>query len=286
MPGLTGNPFYTSVGCGAAAEAAKLGLQFAVQGASTYAVGLQTQVVNAIVASKPAAIMISVTDPQAMIAPLAQAKAAGIKVLTIDGDLSDQSIAMSNIQADDVKGGALAAQALAKLVNYKGNVLIIDNAAGNSTVAAERQKGFQDALKAYPGIKDLGVQYSNNETSKAASIAAVAANTNSNLTGIYTMETNNTEGAVTGLREAGKTGKVMLVGFDTSDPIVQAIKAGAVQADIVQFPYGEGVLGIQTAANALEGKTVPREQTAPFVVATPANIDTPQVQKYIYKTHC
>jgi hypothetical protein len=24
----------------------------------------------------------------------------------------------------------------------------------------------------------------------------------------------------------------------------------------------------------------------PFVIATPENIDTPEVQKFIYKTHC
>jgi ribose transport system substrate-binding protein len=287
IPGLTGNPFYTSVGCGASTEAGLLGVKFSVQGASTFSVPLQTQVLNAVIASKPAAIMISITDPVAMSAPLERAKADGIKVITIDGDLTNKSVAVTNIQSNDITGGQLAADALGKLVGgRKGQVLIIDNATG-SIISGDRAMGFENELKAkFPNITVLNTQYSNNSTATAASIARTAATTNSNLVGIYTLETDNTEGAITGIREAGKTGKVYLVGYDTSDPIVAGLQAGAVNADIVQFPYGEGMLGIQSAVNAIDGKPVPRDQTVGFVVATPSNVNSAAVQKYIYKTHC
>jgi ribose transport system substrate-binding protein len=287
IPGLTGNPFYTSVGCGASTEAATMGVKFSVQGASTFSVPLQTQVLNSVIASKPAAIMISITDPVAMYAPLAKARADGIKVITIDGDLENQSVGVTNIQSNDITGGQLAADALGKLVGGRsGQVLIIDNATG-SIISGDRAKGFVDELKAkFPNITVLNTQYSNNSTATAASIARTAASTNPNLVGIYTLETDNTEGAITGIREAGKTGKVYLVGYDTSDPIVAGLQAGAVNADIVQYPYGEGVLGIQSAVDAIEGKPVPRDQTVGFVVATPSNVNTATVQKYIYKTHC
>jgi ribose transport system substrate-binding protein len=287
IPGLTGNPFYTSVGCGASTEAAMLGVKFSVQGASTFSVPLQTQVLDSVVAGKPAAIMISITDPVAMFAPLERAKAAGIKIIMIDGDLTDKSVAVTDIQSNDITGGMLAADALGKLVGTrKGQVLIIDNATG-SIISGDRAMGFVNELKAkYPNITVLNTQYSNNSTSTAASIARTAASTNPNLVGIYTLETDNTEGAITGIREAGKTGKVYLVGYDTSDPIVAGLQNGAVNADIVQFPYGEGMVGIQSAVNAIEGKPVPRDQTVGFVVATPSNVNTAAVQKYIYKTHC
>jgi len=286
IPGLTGNPFYTSVGCGAAAEANKMGVKFSVQGAATFSVPLQTQVLTAVTASKPSAIMISITDPVAMLAPLAKAKADGIKIVTIDGDLANKSVGVTNIQSNDITGGKLAADALGPLVGGKGQVLIIDNATG-SIISGDRAKGFEDELKAkFPNMKVLNIQYSNNSTAAAASIARTAATSNPNLVGIYTLETDNTEGAITGIREAGKTGKVKLVGYDTSDPIVAGLQDGAVSADIVQYPYGEGMLGIKSAVAAIEGKPVPRDQAASFVVATPANVSTAEVQKYIYKTHC
>lgn len=38
--------------------------------------------------------------------------------------------------------------------------------------------------------------------------------------------------------------------------------------------------------DALAGKPIDRQVQTPFVIATPENIDTPEVQKFIYKTHC
>jgi ribose transport system substrate-binding protein len=285
IPGLTGNPFYSTVACGAKSVASKLGVDFSVQGAPTFAVTAQTPVVEAVVAAKPNAIMISNDDPKAMIAPLKAAQSAGIKVVNIDGDLADKSVGFTNIQSNNLAGGKLAGQEMGKLLKGKGSVVIIDNDPG-FPIAEQRVQGFKNAIAKFPGIKVLGVQYSHNETANAASIVTSTAAAHSDLAGVYTVETNNTEGAITGVREAHLNGKVKIVGYDTSDPIVAAIKNGTVSADVVQYPYGEGQLGLQSIVKEMQGKSVPREQTQPFVIATPANINTAKVQRFIYKISC
>jgi ribose transport system substrate-binding protein len=285
VPGLTGNPFYSTVGCGAMSVASTLNVDFSVQGAPQWDVAKQTSIVNAIVTTKPAAIMISINDPKGSIAPLAAAKAAGIKVVTIDGDLEDTSIAVTNIQSDNLKGGQLAGEKMGALMGGQGTVAIIDNDPG-FPISEQRVQGFETALKAFPGIKSLGVQYSHNDTSKAAGIVSASITSHADLKGVYTVETNNTEGAITGVRESGKTGQVSIVGYDTSDPIVAALHAGTLAADVVQYPYGEGKLGLQSAVDAVHGKSVPRNQSQPFVIATQQNVDTPEVQQYIYKINC
>jgi ribose transport system substrate-binding protein len=287
IPGLTGNPFYSTVACGAAAEAKKLGAQFSVQGAPTFAVNAQTPVVEAVTAKKPSAIMISNDDPKAMIPPLLQAQKQGIKIVNIDGDLAEKSIGVTNIQSNDTVGGQLAGKAMGKLVGNKhGDILILDNSPG-FVISEERRNGLIQVLqKQYPNLHILPVQYTNNETSTAASDVRSTAAAHKNLVGVYTVETNNTEGAVTAIKEAHLTGKVKLIGYDTSPPIVAAIHSGLVSADIVQYPYGEGMLGLKSAVMAVKGQSVPREQTQPFVVATKANINSAKVQKFIYKTSC
>ena len=285
VPGLTGNPFYNTVGCGAAAKAEELGVDFKVQGSPEFDVAKQTAIVNALVAEAPDALMISVTDSTAMKLPLAEAKAAGIDIITIDGDLEDKSIALTNIQSDNEEGGALAAENLAKLVGEKGAVLGINQSPGNP-IGEAREKGFKDKLAEYPGMTYLETQYSENSTATAAQIASAAATSNADLVGVYTMSTNNTEGAITGVREAGKTGVVRVVGYDTSEPILQALEDGTVDGVVVQYPYGEGQSGVQSAVDASEGRDVPREQTAPFVFATPENQASDEVQQYVYKTDC
>ena len=285
IQGVTGNPFYISVGCGGLAEAKKLGVDFNVQGPQQYQPQMQTSVLDAVIAAHPNGIMISEDDPVAMTPTLLQAKARGIKILMIDGDTKDMSVPISNIQSDDTKGGALAADALAKLVDGKGEVMALMNSPA-ALVARERLEGFQDEIKKYPGIKYLGVQYSNNETSRAAQAVSSTAAAHPGLVGVFAITTNNTEGAATGVRDAERVGKIKVVGFDTSDPIVQDIRKGLVSADVVQAPYQIGELGVETMVDALEGKTVPRELRTPFVVATPRNVDSPEVTKFIYVTRC
>ena len=65
------------------------------------------------------------------------------------------------------------------------------------------------------------------QQAQAATIVSTTASSNDNLVGVYTMATNNTEGAVTGLREAGMTpDDVRIVGYDVSEPILQALEDG------------------------------------------------------------
>ena len=283
--GLTGNPFYATVACGGSDMARQLNVAFDAQGPAQYQAALQMRVLDAVIASKPDGILFTADDPVALTATLIQAKAMGIKIISIDGDVQDMSVAIANIQSDNVQGGMQAAKALAAAIGGKGKVLAMMNSPA-ANVAQQRLRGFTEELKNYPDITFLGVQYSNNQTVKAAGIVTATVAAHPDLAGIFTITTNNTEGAATGVREVGGIGRIKIVGFDTSDPIVEAIRNGTVTADIVQYPYQVGQLGVKMMVDALDGKPVERQVNTPFVIATKDNIDTPEVQKFIYKMKC
>jgi ribose transport system substrate-binding protein len=285
IQGVTGNPFYMSVSCGAAEAAKRLGVTFDAQGPQQYTPALQMRVLDAVIAKQPDAIMFTADDPVALTATLIEAKQRGIKIVSIDGDVKDLSVAVANIQSDNFDGGGQAAKQLAELIGDKGEVMALMNSPA-ANVAQQRLQGFQEEIAKHPGISFLGVQYSNNQTAKAASIITSTVAAHPDLAGVFTITTNNTEGAATGVREAQREGKIKIVGFDTSDPIVEAIRKGIVAADIVQYPYRVGQLGVEMMVDALQGKPVERQVHTPFVIATPQNIDTPEVQKYIYRTNC
>ena len=288
VPGLTGNPFYNTVACGAQKKADELGIDFTYQGAPEFDVAKQSAIVSALIGEKPDAIMISVTDPDAMIPPLQEAKDAGIDIIGIDGDLSDPSILSTNIQSDNHEGGTLAAKSLVEAVgeDVGGDVLGLSNNPG-SPIGEQREKGFTDELAKHPKFKYLGTQFTNNQQADAATIVSTTASSNANLVGVYTMATNNTEGAVTGLREADKTvDDVKIVGYDVSAPILTALEAGDITGLVVQYPYGAGQKGVETAVALANGETVERNQKTDFVFATPANVASEEVQKFIYKLDC
>lgn len=285
IQGVTGNPFYMSVTCGGAEAAKRLGVTFEAQGPQQYTPALQMRVLDAVIAGRPDGIMFTADDPVALTATLIEAKERGIKILSIDGDVKDMSVAVANIQSDNFEGGGQAGKKLAELIGDKGEVMALMNSPA-ANVAQQRLQGFQEEIAKHPGITFLGVQYSNNQTAKAASIITSTVAAHPDLAGVFTITTNNTEGAATGVREAQREGRIKIVGFDTSDPIVEAIRKGIVSADIVQYPYRVGQLGVEMMVDALRGKQVDRQVHTPFVVATPQNIETDEVQKFIYRTNC
>lgn len=286
IPGLTGNPFYNTVSCGAGTEAKAKGASFEYLGSPTFDVQKQTAVVQQVTLTKPGAILISVTDPKAMEAPLKAAKDKGIKIITIDGDLADTSIGISNIQSDSLAGGKLAGIAMAKAVGSSGTVLPIDNSTG-FVPSKQRTDGFAAGVKSVsPNIKVLPVQYSNNDPAKAASFVQQAAAAHPDLVGVFGAETNNTQGALTGVREAGKQNKIKVTGYDTSDPIVTALKAGQLLGVVVQNPRGEGVQGVDSAIAAMQGQSVPRNQAADALFVTPATVNSDKAKSYIYDVNC
>ena len=284
VAGVQAEPFYISLQCGAEAEAKKLGYELTTQAPQKFDAPLQTQIVNALGANPPAALLIAPTDDTAMLAPIQQVKSRGTKIIEVDTALKDTSVAESSISSDNAQGGKLAAQTMAKLAGGKsGSVLVLDTKAGTSTTAA-RAKGFEDELKNTPNLKSVGIQFTDNDPAQAASKVTAALASTPDLIGVFATNLNTGEGAATGLRNGGKTGQVNLIGFDASPSEVDGLKKGDYQALIAQDPGNIGTQGVDQAVAALEGKPVTRNLTAQLHSITKADMDANS--QYFYKQSC
>jgi ribose transport system substrate-binding protein len=173
---------------------------------------------------------------------------------------------------------------LAGLVGGKaGSVLVLNTKAGTSTTDA-RAAGFEDEIGKYPNLKYVGQQYTDNEPDQAASKVTATLSANPDLIGVFATNLNSGEGAATGLRNAGRTGAVNLVGFDASPKQVEDLRNGAVQALIAQDPATIGRTGVEQAVAALEGKPVDRDVETELVALTKADMEANS--KYFYKQKC
>ena len=285
VEGVTGNPFFTSLTCGAKAEAKKLGVKFSSQGGDQYSPEAQTPVLNAVIAKKPDGIIISPMVGDAMVTPLTQAKQAGIKLAFADTKASDDSLAVSFVASDNYVGGQLAAKTLAEKIGDKGKVMVLGAQPGISTTDA-RQKGFEDEIKKHPGITYTGVQFSDSDPAKATSKMSAALSKDADLAGVFAVSTQEVEGAATAVTQADRAGKIQLIGFDTSPPILEAVEAGAVQALIVQKPLEMGQVAVQQLVRSLKGEKTTKVINTDYVVLDKSNMEKPEVNQYIYKTSC
>jgi ribose transport system substrate-binding protein len=285
IPGVSAEPFYISMRCGAEAEAKAKGYTVKTQAPQKFDPSDQTPIVTGVLANKPAAVLIAPTDDKAMAGPMKQLKDAGVKVVEVDTSLRDTSIASSSISSDNEQGGQKAADTLAKLVGDKrGSVLVLNTIAGTSTTDA-REKGFAEEIKKYPNITYIGQQYTNNDAAESARKVTATLSSTPDLIGVFATNLNTGEGAATGLRTAGKTGQVDLVGFDASPKEVSDLKNGSFQALIAQDPATIGKDGVDQAVAALgQGGTVTRNIATDLVSITKDNMD--QNSKYLYRSSC
>lgn len=284
VPGVSGDSFYITMGCGIRSEAAKYGLKINEQAPQQFDPSQQTPIVSGVVAKKPAGMLIAPTDAQAMVPPLLRAKQAGLKLGTVDTTLSKDGIASFGVSTDNRKAGAAAADTLAKLIGDKGKVLVIAFKAGVST-SDERQNGFLDEIRSkHPNITALKPQVNDNDPAKAASIVSATLSANPDLTGIFATNQFAAEGAATGLRNAKKQGTVKLVGFDAGPVQVQQLKRGEVQALVAQQPHKIGVQAVDDMVKLLKGQR-PAAHTGTGTVAITRD-DLKSGGSAVYKTKC
>jgi ribose transport system substrate-binding protein len=286
IQGVAGDGFYVTMGCGIQAEAKKIGnITVNIQGPSQFDPTLQNPIIESVTAAKPNAILIAPDDVSASRPPIAAAMSAGIKVVLVDTTLSDPSGAVSQISSDNLAGGADAFTAIKQLVPGGGQVLVVNVKPGVSTTD-QRQQGFATAAQADSKFKYVGTQFDQDSASVAAQVTLAALQKNPGIVGIFAANLFSAEGAATGVRQAGKSGKVKIVGFDAEPDEITALQQGTVQALIAQSPYTIGTDAVDQAYAALTGKATTPKIGTKFTIITKANLSSSASQAAIYKTSC
>jgi ABC-type sugar transport system, periplasmic component len=288
MVGVKGDPFYISMQCGAQEKADELGVNLQVQGPDKFDATLQNPLLDAVAAAKPDALLVAPDDVKASVTPLKRIQDAGGKVVLVDTTVDDTTIGVSRISTDNKLGGEKAAEALNTLMNgASGKVLVISTDPGVSSVDA-RIAGFEEAVKTKYTNFTLAsdAQYSHNEPQQAARIVQAALQRDPDIVGVFATNLFSAQGTATGIRAAGKQGKVKVVGFDAGPDQIKQLQAGDVQALVAQKPYDIGVRGVEQAANALTSKPVEASIATESIIVTKDNLSDPEVSKYIYKDKC
>jgi len=284
MVGVKGDPFYVSMECGAKAAADAAGAKLTVQGPDKFDATLQNPLLDAVASAKPAALLVAPNDVKASAPPLKRIQDAGTKVVLVDTTVDDTSIGVSRIATDNNLGGQKAAEALSQL-GVKGKVLVISTDPGVSSVDA-RVAGFGSKAQELGFTPVSDTQYSNNQPAKAAQIISAALAKDPDLAGVFATNLFTAQGVATGVKQAGKSGQVKVVGFDAGPDQIKQLEAGDVQALVAQKPYDIGEQGVKEALAAMDGGTVEKEIETESLIVTKDNMTQPDVSKYIYKASC
>ena len=283
VAGIASDAFYLTMNKGAQAAAKQLGnVKVSFTGSpASFAPNTQIPYLNGAIAKHPDAILIAPTDKTALISPIQRAISAGIPVATVDTFIT-KPIAFTNVSTDNLAGGRAAADALVKAIGGSGDVAAISVNPGSHH--DQRAQGFAAELKKYPEVHYLGIQYCNDDQTKASNQTSALLAAHPNLKGIFAMNVVSGNGVTAAVTSAGKAGVVKLVEFDAGPPQVQALKEGTINALVAQYPYGIGYQAVQLAYKYVTGQKagIKKHYGTGSAVVTKANVNTPAIKKYLY----
>jgi ribose transport system substrate-binding protein len=224
----------------------------------------QVNLVEQMVAQQVNAIVIAPADSKALVTVLKRAKDAGILVVNIDNKLDADVLKQADLKIpfvgpDNRAGAKKVGEALAKQLKSGDKVAIIE---GIPTAfnGQQRRLGFEDAMKA-GGMNIVGVQSGAWEMEKANGVAAAMLSEHQDLKAILCANDNMALGAVSAIKAADKTGKVLVVGFDNISAIRPLLEKGEVVATADQHADQLAVFGIEAALKILKGEAPPADQT-------------------------
>jgi ribose transport system substrate-binding protein len=105
------------------------------------------------------------------------------------------------------------------------------------------------------------------------------------IVGVFAANIFSAQGSATGIQQAGKKGKVNVVGFDAGPDQVKALQNGTVQAIVAQQPGYIGTVGLGEAVAALDGGQVTKSVQTGFSIVTAQNMNGDQ-KDALYKASC
>ena len=243
---------------------------------------LQVQVVEGFITQGVQGIVLAPLDNRALVRPVEEAKRAGVPTVIIDSGLETDQI-VSFVATDNRKGGELAADHMAQLVNEKGKVLLLRYAEGSASTH-EREEGFLAQMRAkHPGVEVISSdQYAGATRETAKRAAENLLNRYGNeLQGVFTVNETATIGMLIALQDMNKAGKLKFIGFDVSPILLDAMRAGQLHGIAVQNPMRMGYLGVKAMVDHLRGQPVERRVDTGVTLVTPSNLDSAGVKDLV-----
>jgi len=256
------NPFFIEMQRGAEEAAKKEGVNLIVQAADREVdVERQMQIIENLIERKVSALCITPSGSREIVPVVVKANRANIPVLIVDTRVDERALAAAGgkiatfIGSDNYDGGRLAGAFLVEKLGGKGNVAILEGIAGHETGDA-RLRGFKEAVAKAPGIKIVASQPANWERDQGFNVFQNILQANPAIHALFACNDLMALGATEAVAAAGKTGKVLVVGFDAQPEARAAIQKGAMAATVAQFPARMGAIAVQNAARLLRGETI------------------------------
>ncbi len=283
VPKAIGFDFWEQVRVGAecAAERAEGDVQVQWDGvtAETDVTG-QTNLLTNFTTQGVDSLVYAATDARVLADVTQNALDQGLTVVNIDSGTDPQPAEVPIMATDNVTAAEEATEFLVERLGPEGGqVAFIPFQPGTATNDT-RTEGFKNVLEENPQVELVAEQSSESDYNTALQVTTDILTANPDLDAIYAANEPGVLGAAEAVRQAGKVGDIIIVGWDTAPDEIQAVEEGVVTALIAQNPFRMGFEGVNAAVRGIrEGKGAElKSLDTGSVLVTQENLNDPEVQ--------
>jgi erythritol transport system substrate-binding protein len=266
------NPFFQAEAVAAAARAQALGYDVRIDAHNDDAY-TQDNLIDVAIASNASVLILDNAGTDASISAVRRATRAGIACFLIDREIGASNIAKAQIIADNAGGAELLGKRFAQALGAKGQYAELLGRESD-TNAQVRTKGFHAVLDQLPQMLRVSAQSANWSQSEAFQRTETILQAHSDLNGIIAGNDTMALGALAAVKNA-RIDTIKIVGFDGSPDALAAIRAGTLDATILQPAVKIAEMAVDQADRFLKTGTTgkPERQLVPCELVTRQNVD-------------
>ncbi|MCX7897766.1 MAG: substrate-binding domain-containing protein [Rhodocyclaceae bacterium] len=231
----------------------------------------QIEDINRFAAQKVDVLITSPIDAELMREPIARVYRSGIPVILLSRRVNGEEFTQF-IAADNRAIARRAAQYLAKRLNGKGHVLILQHIP-TTTPGKLRTEGFLEEIAKHPGIQVSAILRADSQRALAIQKIEQALAEKIPFDAIYAQSDSMALGAILALKRAGlDPKKIPITGIDYIREAREAIRAGELDATFTYPTFGKE--GAEAAVKLLRGaKLEKKEIILDSVMVTRENVE-------------
>ncbi len=180
----------------------------------------------------------------------------GQKVMTFSSSDSGKENGCKRIayvgNTHNYEDGKLLAECLCEKLKYKGKIAMLVGNHG-APCHEDRAQGAKEIFAKYPDIELVDQQYDEDLEEKAFDFAKEFLQKYPDLNGIICCNMSNSVGAGRAVKEAGKSGQIVITGMDHDKRALEYLRNGVIYALALQDCYAMGFDTITTAVKIADG---------------------------------
>jgi rhamnose transport system substrate-binding protein len=262
LPKQKGLKYFTSCAQGAEEAAKELGnVELIYDGPTDGNPATAANMMDRWIQKKVDVIAVSPNNPDVLSSPMKAARAKGLQVITWDADAAPDTRSFFVNQATAQAIGNALVDAMAKDIGEEGEVAIL-----SASAAAANQNEWIKHMKArlaekYPKMTLIDTKYPGEDQNEGLKLAQGFISDRPNLKGLFGISSVSFPAAAKAVRDAGKSGKIMVTGLSTPNDMKDFVKDGTVKSVILWNTQELGYLTVYAAEALATGKLKPGDTT-------------------------